>query len=308
MVGRKKISYTLAVILLCVAISGCVTDGDTYRYGAICTVYLENLPQEYDLLPGPLRENIEIIVTLRNISSDRDYKFRLTESTDFRYEQALLPGIYSINTYVSQYPRNLFNVENTFDLLTIEAHTQTSLPLIITNASEFSSTVKENQPGEAILNMDMFSGCVQLDGQVVNIREIQAFLLFGDTTYNTLRPLETRLLQSTSHPDVTLIMQNQTHDSIPTEQATLTGVQFSGINAVLPQGVGVGMSFSDIAHAESGVYKTPSYILGTPFIGIGYDTATLVFLDYRSGDRISVFVDANDSFARHITYEFAKYE
>jgi len=289
-------------------VSGCAKDDGAQKYDATCCVYLTNMPQEFDLLPATLRGNIEINVILNNISTGRKYMFRLSEQNGFRHDMALLPGMYSIITYTSHHALNLISVENTHELLTIEAHSQTPLPVTITNASDFAGTVKDNQPGEEILNNDTFSRNVQLDGQVVNIREIQDLLLFGDTTHVTIRPRETKLLQSTSHPNVTLIMQNQTQEGLPIEQATLIGVRFSSINAVFPKGVSVGMSLPDIAHSDYGAFGTPSYCLGTPFIGIGYDSSTLVYLDSLSGDRISITIDADNSVARNITYEFERYE
>ena len=38
------------------------------------------------------------------------------------------------------------------------------------------------------------------------------------------------------------------------------------------------------------------------------ESATLVYLDKESGDRISIYIGADAAFVRTITYEFAKYE
>lgn len=68
------------------------------------------------------------------------------------------------------------------------------------------------------------------------------------------------------------------------------------------------MPISDIAHAEKGLLGTPTYCLGTPIIGIGYDNATLVYIDSDTGDRISLYINKYDSFISTISYEFEKYE
>ena len=62
----------LAVLLLIIGqLAGCARNDNVRLFGAVCVIYLNNLPQEFGLLPDGLRDSIVITVSFRNVSTDR---------------------------------------------------------------------------------------------------------------------------------------------------------------------------------------------------------------------------------------------
>ena len=160
---------------------------------------------------------------------------------------------------------------------------------------------------DEVFALDIYSRKVQYGDQIIDLSDIQTHMTFAESQ-NFLSAYEVGYIASTSHSGVFLVMQNQTYARISISDATFTGVRFNNIRTVLPGGVGIGSGVSEIAHAQSGAFGVPSYCLGTPLIGFGLESTTLVYLDRSSGDRVSFHFDAEDAFVRMITYEFSKYE
>jgi len=309
MKSMRNYTCVLAMVLLfLVQSTGCARNDNVRQYEAVCAIYLDNLPQEFALLPDGLRDCVEITVSIRNVSTDKVFRAKLSDKNSFYQEMELLPGTYDITmVYVSNSGLISLNVESGSASIDVVAHRQTYLPVHISNQAEFREVLRNSQPKEEILTLDIYSRKVQYGEQIMDLNDIQTLMTFPESQH-ILHPAEVGYIASTSHSGISLIMQNQTRSSVSTSDATFTGVRFYNVNAVLPGGIGVGMSIPAIAHAEEGVLGTPGYCLGTPLMGIGHDATTFVYLDRISGDRVSFYFNPEDLFVRAITYEFAKYE
>ena len=277
-------------------------------YGATCSVYLENLPPEYDLLPEELRKSIELTATLRNVSSDKTYKLSLTEANGYRQKLDMLPGAYDIHDIsISGTQMTLLSVEARQDSVSLVRDRNTDLPIYIKEPAAFVDALVHSRPSEGILASGLYDRIVQYNGELVDLNNIRSQMLFPANN-DWLSPRDVAYIHSSSHTGVTLIVQNQTGSLIQANEASSTGVSFSNVYTLFPKGITVGTGLSTIVHRDSGILGTPAYCLGSPLLGFGIGTVTLVYLDSESGDRVSFSISENGAYVTGLTYEFAKYE
>lgn len=309
MLRKRKYAAILLILLTAFLLFGCSKEKTKQVKGTTCTVYLEELPQEYDQLAQSIRDDIVISVSLRNVSSDKRFTCDLTEKNNFRQVLDLIPGTYKIESvYLTDANLAMFEVDTELKSVKIEKNVPFDLPVLIQNADEFINTMTLNKPSEDIIKADLYSRKIQYNGQMIDLNNIQSNMTFAATSKKKLSHAETMYIGSTSHPGVSLIVQNQTDQNIPADQATVVGVYFFKNNVVLPQGITLGTEIRAIAHAKEGLLGTPNYCTGSPLMRLGLDKTVLVYIDEDSGDRISFYVDPGDSFISGITYEFEKYE
>lgn len=307
----KNKQATLWILVLCLALSllgGCGRSAKAG--GATCTVYLDSMPQEFSMLPESVRQEFEISVTLRSVANDKKHQVKLTEENGFRQVLNLSPGPYDVYWCYAGSPDVVqLSVEPGVQSLTLDRTTPGILPVLVKDAAAFSQTMLANVPTEGILQAAPYSRRVQYRGQLTTIEELRASLTFvpADTT-KRLKPAEVAYVPATTDKGVAMVVQNQTKGNLSLQECTFVGLRFSVGNVVMPTGVAIGMDIGQVSHAKTGRMGKPDYFTGTPLMGIGYDKSTAVYLDYESGDRISLEVDASNSFITAITYEFAKYE
>lgn len=278
--------------------------------GAKCTVFLETMPQEFAMLPESVRQEFEISVTLRSVTSDKKHQVKLTEANAFQQELNLSPGPYEVYWCYAGSPDVVqLSVYPATQSITLDRKTPGVLPVLIKDATAFSQTMLANVPTEGILNAEPYSRQVQYRGQLLSLEALQASLTFVPTDSNQrLKPAEVAYVPATTDKGVAMVVQNQTKGNLSLQECTFVGMRFSVGNVVMPKGVAIGMDIGEVSHAKTGRMGKPEYFTGTPLMGIGYDKSTAVYLDTESGDRISFTVDASHSFVTAITYEFAKYE
>ena len=84
--------FILVILALCCSLMlyGCANHSKDAQWGAVCTVYLDNLPKEYNLLPLELREKTTITFSISNISLGRVYRIALMEKNGYRQEVDML--------------------------------------------------------------------------------------------------------------------------------------------------------------------------------------------------------------------------
>lgn len=305
---RRLITLILSIFLIMMMV-GCTKSDGTSPYNSSCLVLLKNMPDEYSLLPESIKEEINISVALKNSSSGKTYKARLNDENGYSCELELVPGKY--NARVSNNANNkltMLEVEAEIDSFLLEKDHQAVVPVSITNLSEFVSALKNNEPKPEILEEHIYSRKVQLNGQILNLKDIKATGNFNLNINERLKPREIYRIPSKVYQGVSLLVQNQSDNFLLPDEATFVGVSFSSNNVVFPKGITLGMNLSEIANVEKGKMGTPTSIIGSPLVALGLGDATLVYLDGDTGDRISITIDPNKSYVRSITYEFAKYE
>lgn len=308
MFGKAKIMILTACGISLFLLSACSKSSRDASWGASCSVYLEHLPEGYDLLSRDIREHIKISVSLRNTASNKNYRTTLSEKNKYRQDIDMVPGTYEVYAHMSDQALAMFDVNAGVPSIEITKASQTPLPVSVSNPEEYAATANENLPSEEILSADTYSRKVQFSGSVIDLNQVPQLMQFKTEDSKRLSPAETAYIPSSSNNGVSMIVQNQTGASISASEAAFVGVRFTKNNVVFPKGVRIGMSVSEAAHAKHGILGTPGYCLGTPMLGTGYDNTTLVYPDPVSGDRLSLSIGPEDSFIRSISYEFEKFE
>lgn len=297
-----------AAAMLLALLVGC-GKGEEAQWGATCQVYLEGLPQEYQQLPQAVREDAQITLRLRSLTTDDSYSIHLEAEDGYRREVALMPGSYEVSgVYLSQRQLALFQVEA--DRTTIQAvkDQQTQLPIRVIDPETTVQALGHRQPGEEILALAPFSRRVQYQGRVVDLEQIGQVVAFQPWGDELLAAAQVKYVPAVDDVGVALVIQNQQGHSAPAKEAQVIGVRFTRNEVVLPGGLGLGLSLAEIAHVQRGILGTPSYCLGSPMLGTGLDDATLVYLDPETGDRLSLEFRAGQSYLSTITYEFQQYK
>ncbi len=307
---KKKfhLLFLLIPIVLSLFLSACGKK-DNAKWNSGCFVALEGLPAEYEQLSDAIKDEITISLTLRHTSTNTMSYAKLTHQNSYSVYLDLIPGDYEIaGLYMSDKNLAMFDVKTDKKALTIHKDEQLRLPIQLTDPEGFVANILRNQASPEILALSPYSRKVQYDGQLLDLTSIRENMQFSIPENKMLKPAETYDIASSSHAGVAMVVQNQTSRAALVKDAVPVGFRFHSNHAIFPKGVRLGMGLTEIAHKETGILGTPSYCYGSLFFGIGYDQTTLVYLDEVSGDRISLTVDAEDSFISSILYEFERYE
>ena len=303
----------MIVFMLCcvlsLLVSGC-TDKEVQKWQATCTVFVDNLPEAFAQIPATLRENIEFHLSLSCPAADKRYSITLSEGNGFEQKLFLLPGSYHVSeVYVNNRDLAMFQAVTNTSTIELSKNTHVNLPVLLAEPQTFVDIMHKNIPQDAILSAELFSHTVQYAGQILNLDTIRQKIKFSIPDNKQLSRGERCFAPAENeNAGVALILQNKTDAIIPANEADFIGVRFFKNNVVFPKGVTLGMDISDIVHSKNGLWGTPTYGLGTPLIGTGYDATTLIYLDSESGDRISLDIKPSDSFISALSYEFAQYQ
>ena len=247
---HKQACILASLLLILAQLTGCAGNSNAKRYGSVCSVYINNMPQEFTQLHDRLRKSVDITVQIRNLSSNKKSHINLTEKNGFRQDVELIPGIYDIY-YAVAWDSGLVSIdkESISASFNLTPHYRTEVPISIANTEELVEMIKNNQPGEEIMKLDSYSRKVQYADQIVDLNKIQTLMTFPEST-DILSPAETKDIGSTSHKGVVLLLQNQTNLRIPASEATVTGARFININTVFPGGISVGSGIPEITHTK----------------------------------------------------------
>ena len=167
------------IIMLASMMNGCSKNADVHSFKAVCEFRLEGLPNEYDQLAEAIRDDIEVTVSIRNVSSDKSHYVDLTDANGYRQSLYLIPGTYDVNKpYISKKYLAMFDVEIKMDSITIAKDSRTEIPVYVTNPSDFVNVMNNNQPKDEILNADIYSRKVQLNGKIIDLNNIMEVMVF----------------------------------------------------------------------------------------------------------------------------------
>ncbi len=306
---KKEIKYfVFIVIIITVALMGCSNKKGLNSEVAKCKIYLEDLPEEYELLSKEIRDEIKISVSLRSNSSDKNYKVELTEEENYVQEIPLVPGTYDVWCSINNKSLSMLDVNTNVKEIKINKDEEAEVPISITNRSEFSEAMVNNVTDEEIMSTSIFARKVRYGSKVIDLNNIKQEMKFVPKDSKSLAMGEIGYIPSDSGNGISIVVQNQTNSFLNIEKCTFVGVKFSKNNIIFPMGITLGMDISKISHAETGLLGTPDYFEGTPLIGFGYDESKAIYIDDLSGDRISFTIRPDDSYISAITYEFEKYE
>lgn len=305
----RKLTFLLLCCTLLISLTGCGNRSEEKQWGASCSITVDGLPAELESLPQTLRENLYFSLSLSGTSNDKHYSVQLTERNGFTAQLYMLPGSYSVSHVYVRTDGNLpIQATAQAESIVLTKDTDTPLTISISNGQELISYIQQSAPTEEILTSENFSRKIQYAGTVMDLNALGQQMHFSTTETSPLRPGKVGTLVSDSDKSVHMLVKNTTDTSIPIQQATCIGFSFSGCNAILPQGISVGSTVESIAHAETGILKTPNYCHGSPLIGMDIDSAELVYIDPESGDRITCHMNPADDFISWFSYEFEQYQ
>lgn len=300
--SRGIVIAALALVLL---LTGCGKAGRLDEGDCACVVRLESAPPEFMMLGDYVQELINIEVVLQNITTEKRYEFTLNMENNFQQEASLHPGVYRVSgCYASPYFICMDTAARQQDL-EVGRDKDNEITVYIENPEEFTDMVWHMQPIREVTQLDRFSRKIQWNGEIIDLERIMDYVEFSsDQTVGGYQQIT--LYNSDAHVRVTL--QNQTAQQASWKECKLIKVQFERPNAIFAQGVKVGMTVRQVAHAQEGFYGTPDSLTGSVLYAIGADSVGVVYYDEASGDRLTLESYPAGGYIYSITYEFAAYE
>ena len=268
-------------------------------------VRLQDIPREFKMLEENLQEQLEISVTLENITTERQYRFELNTENGFQQNASLNPGIYKVNYCSgSTYFLNM-------DIAAVQADLEVGLDreneitVYIQNETAFSDLVWDMQPIREVMQSDKFSRQIQWGGQMIDLENILDYIEFSSD--QTVRGYD-QITLFNQEACVRVTLQNQTAQEASWKECELIKVQFERPNVIFGQGAKVGMPVREIVHAREGIYGTPDSLTGSILFAAGVDAVGIVYYDEASGDRLTLESGHDGKEIYRITYELAIYE
>ncbi|MCI9323655.1 MAG: hypothetical protein HFH81_10425 [Lachnospiraceae bacterium] len=294
-----------AIFILALFLTGCGKAGRLDEGNCPCVVRLQDIPREFKMLEENLQEQLEISVTLENITTERQYRFELNTENGFQQNASLNPGIYKVN-YCSGSPYFL-----NMDIAAVQADLEVGLDreneitVYIQNETAFSDLVWDMQPIREVMQSDKFSRQIQWGGQMIDLENILDYIEFSSD--QTVRGYD-QITLFNQEACVRVTLQNQTAQEASWKECELIKVQFERPNVIFGQGAKVGMPVREIVHAREGIYGTPDSLTGSILFAAGVDAVGIVYYDEASGDRLTLESGHDGKGIYRITYELAIYE
>lgn len=312
MVHLKKICVYIVIICASLSLAGCqkqAAETSNNDEDVKCKVYLESLPAEYELLPDNVKDDATISFRLKNLATNKKVYVTLSGEEEFKKEIYMLPGSYEIG-YCSWDDKNSTSLEvepRNSEFKLIRGETK-DIPLYVTNSEEFTQTMIMNRPTEEIQEMELFTRKMQYKGKIIDLNNIKEIYSFVYKEEKLLIPSERLEIPANDTKGISLIVQNQTSRAQDITEATVVGVHFRNSSVVAPKGVTLGMDISEVCHSKTGLWGKPTSFTGSPFIGTGLSGTTVVYIDYLTGDKLSLVINPEERHIAEIIYEFEVYE
>lgn len=300
----KKGLLLLAVSALVLGLTGCgsnALEGDCE-----CTVALQNVPKEMEMLDDNLLEIFSIEVELENIYSEKSIEVELTAENDFKEELKLQPGTYLVKyCYASSGNLVPMEVEAKQEKIELTRDNPLTIDVAITNSAEFADWAWNTEPTREILEEDAFSRRVQFEGQLIDVTEIAKYVEF--THEEQVRAYE-KVIIGNGEKGITITVQNQNETAANWQDCKLVEVTFRKNNVIWGQGAFVGMEVKEAVHAKEGLYGEPYNMSGTVLAGMGYDSTSVSYLNENSGDKLTLEIVPDGDYISRITYAFEVFE
>ena len=308
----KRVFFSVfSVCCVLLLLSGCDETAKDAKWGAVCSISVDNIPSEYSMLKEDLQKSLSFSLYLicRDKGLDKEYVINLSKENGYKSEIYVVPGTYAVERLsADDIGLGIARAVADKKTVTFKRDTRTEIVVSLENPDEMAKIIRESQPSDEILAEEMYSKKIQYMGKVVDLEELWQYILThqGVDGEKNIYGNERKYVQVDKGMDI--ILQNTSDMIIPVSEAKLMGIRFYNRNVVLPKGVAIGANLKQIVHSETGLLGTPSYCEGTPFIGMGLADSTLVYVDDVSGDRLSLEVSGDSMLVKSISYEFERYE
>ena len=294
----KKEKLLLAVLILIFGMTGC--GKNTLEGDSECTIALENVPKELEMLDENVQKQFYISVVLENIYAQESVRVELNAENDFKEELKLQPGTYLIkDCFASVSYLVPVEVETKQEKIELTKDTPLTVDVIITNQEEVADWVWNGEASREILQADTFSRKVQFEGQMIDVSQITDYVEF--TSENQVRALEKATLHNTEK-GVSIVVLNETESDADWKACKLMEVRFTKNNAIWAQGAHVGMAVKEAVHMEEGLYGKPDSMSGTVLMGIGYNNTLASWTDKGTGDKLTLEIVPDGDYISEIIY------
>lgn len=302
--GHKHFTPVLTICLfLLLSLSACGREGKLHEGDCILNVSFIDIPKEYNMQEENLQERSELQVTLQNTVTEKIYSFALNSDNDYYQKLTLKPGTYEVLEVINTMEEfNGIEIDTNTKKLELSAKAPSELLLSIEDAEEFTSRWMDTQPMPEILLADKFSRMIQINRQVIPIKEIAAQLSLNH--HEKLKPSE-KLTLSDEDFGITITVENTSDELRSYRDCRVLNLEFTKNTVVFPEGVTLGMSPTTVFHSKDGLYGEPTSLGGTIFYGAGMQDTKTVYKDPASGDTITIKTDPEGKYIIGISYEFA---
>lgn len=302
----------LALCLLCaLMLAGCGKTGKLNEGNCKLSIAFVDIPKELSMLEENVQGNLEIRLTLKNISSEKLYHIKLDPKNSYATEVSLHPGVYQVYTLSnSQYSNTGLKLSADLENVELKEDSPARLHIYVDNAEEFTKHWMSVQPMPEMLLAEKFDGLIQVNRQIYDLHSESSSGLISqfDLEYdNQVRPYQKVELKD-SDKGVTLILQNQTSEPLDWHSCKVVGIDVSKNNVVFPQGVTLGMAPAAVCHEADGLYGAPDALSGSLLLGWSFDRTYAVYNDPKSGDKLTIDLGVDNSQIRGIRYELALFD
>ncbi len=300
----KRIGLLFATVFLVLVLTGC--GEDVLAGDCRCTVALQNVPKELEMLDENLLEQFEISVELENIYSEKTLDVDLTAENKFCAELKIQPGTYLVKYYYAG-PSNLVPVEIEVkqDKIELTRENPQKIDVVITNQSEFADWAWSCEATREILEEGAFSHKIQFEGQLIDVTRITDYVEFQ---YENKVSGYDKATISNGEKGVTIVVQNMNEAVTDWKDCKLVQVTFRKNNVIWGQGAFVGMDVTEAVHARDGLYGKPYKMSGTILAGVGYDRTYVSYLDEKKGDKLTLEIVPDGDYISGISYELEVFE
>lgn len=309
---KRKVRLLPAVLFLTIFLAGCGIIKMPQEGECVLVAAMENNPVQIPGLSEAMPINlIEIVVRLKNITTEKEYELYLNPENGFSAQVGLNPGIYQVE-YCRAENSGLLGMEISSEQESVELtrEMETKLDIFIENLEECVQSVQNLQVTEEILAQERFSRQVWLNGQMIpleNILECYPFTSQSQQTEELVEPYE-KMVVTNAEQGIRVTVLNEGSEAVSWKQCKVSEVDFNKNNVVFGGGVSMGMPMSFVCHAQDGIYGTPDKMEGTPFRSTGLDSTALVYQDTQSGDRLTFIYSPWEDYMIRIAYEFEQFE
>ena len=233
---RLRMYLLICAALLCLA--GCGNKGRLNEGDCAGVVSFKGIPKEFSLLDDNLQKEYEIHVTLKNLTTEKEYDIKLTQKNDFKKEVSLHPGKYSVKAYATLEPLVHLPVKVTEEIVTFDRGVEANIFILPENEEAFRQYWKDSYPLAEILSADKFSGLVQVNKKVIDIKELVTELDLSDM--DKVLEGEQKTTLTDNERGISITLQNQMSTPQPLSKCEVLSMTVTKNTVVFPDGVTLG--------------------------------------------------------------------
>lgn len=298
----KLILILLPILLL----AGCTQYGKLNEGDCKGIVAFTDIPKTFSLMDEDLQEQVKIIVRLRNLTTEKEYRITLDKSNDYKQEISLHPGTYKVLFATATNSNHTgVKVKPNAEMLEFTPNQETRLDIVVEDEAALEEYWSNAQPLPEILLADKYSGMIQINRKVIPLKDILSELnISGEQTVAAYRKETVK----DNDNGITVTVQNKTNNPLPFDQCEVIGITATANTIVFPDGVAIGSSTDKVCHRTTGLYGEPTAFRGSTLFGWDIDETYAVYRDPATGNRITLAFGNSGKYIKSIQYELAVFE